>query len=247
MIDPANNPVAFVQDGGILAPGDPVTLTIDGNYTKVGGTLQIAIASSSDFDRLVVTSVANIGGTIQFDLIHGFVPHAGEVFNFLVVNQVTFNSTSLDFVITGLAPGFEFNVAFNSPGLGAERANGWRSDDSARAPAAGVVVMGVGIGADLASSAVARPTATKASIASASAESRRRQVVEQPLRAVVKHVQRAVADVAQVMDQFAGGGVPVQECGRGRLHHHGESRFRAQIERGLLRSGRTHRRERARE
>ncbi len=56
-----------VTNRGTVNPGNsPGTLTIDGDFTQTSpGTLQIEIASTSIFDRLVVSGTAALGGTLR--------------------------------------------------------------------------------------------------------------------------------------------------------------------------------------
>ncbi len=111
-------PANFVQTGGTLAPGDPVTLTIDGDYFMSGGVLDIKVAGVNDLDQLVVTGLAEFtGGTIQLDFINGFAPRANDVFDFLVADTLSFVSF-VDFVVKGLAPGFEFTFRPTNEGRG---------------------------------------------------------------------------------------------------------------------------------
>jgi hypothetical protein len=78
-----------------IDPGNPTTLTINGNYTQgPNGTLTIDLSGtgSGDFSVLAVTGNAILGGTVDFTAIGGFTPVAGDDFTFL-----TFGSESGDF------------------------------------------------------------------------------------------------------------------------------------------------------
>jgi T5SS/PEP-CTERM-associated repeat protein len=86
---------AQVHNLGLVAPGianAPVasntigTLNLDGNYTQLAmGTLQIELASTSSFDKLVVAGTAALDGTLQVELptFAGFAPSAGDSFDLL--------------------------------------------------------------------------------------------------------------------------------------------------------------------
>ncbi|MFL5781542.1 MAG: hypothetical protein ACJ760_09535 [Thermoleophilaceae bacterium] len=64
----------FANTGGTVDPGDGVgQLTVDGNYTQgSGGTLAVKIQGpnpASDFDLLVVTGTATLGGTLTANTV----------------------------------------------------------------------------------------------------------------------------------------------------------------------------------
>ncbi len=58
---------ANLVNNGLVAPGNsPGTLTIQGDFTQsASGTLQLEVASTSVFDRLLVSGQANLAGTLQ--------------------------------------------------------------------------------------------------------------------------------------------------------------------------------------
>ena len=101
--------------GGTLAPGlSPGELTIDGNLTvDIDSELIIEIAGTtpgSQYDVLNVLGDATINGEIIFRFIEGFGPSQGQTFDFLN-GTGTMDLINSDFLIEGLAPGFEFDVA----------------------------------------------------------------------------------------------------------------------------------------
>lgn len=103
-------------NGGTVAPGDPQTLTVNGDLRMNSGVLDFKIASASDYDKIVAGGgIYLLGGTIEFDFIGGYTPHAGDTFEFLQGDVQTLNN--LNFIYTGLASGFEFNTAFDTNGL----------------------------------------------------------------------------------------------------------------------------------
>jgi fibronectin-binding autotransporter adhesin len=73
-----------VINNGIVAPGNsPGTLTVSGNYTQsAAGTLQLEIASTSLFDRLVVGGTANLAGTLAVQDTGGGLAY-GQQYDFL--------------------------------------------------------------------------------------------------------------------------------------------------------------------
>ena len=69
-----------------VAPGtSPGTLQVVGNYTQhsILGQLYIDLASATDFDKLVVTGGASLGGLLRVQLFDGYVPQAGASFDIL--------------------------------------------------------------------------------------------------------------------------------------------------------------------
>ena len=76
----------LVNQGGKLAPGhSPGATTVSGNYTQNAGTLEIEIGGTSagQFDKLIVTGTATLGGALNLAVINGFVPQAGNSFDIL--------------------------------------------------------------------------------------------------------------------------------------------------------------------
>lgn len=105
------------QTGGVLAPGDPALMTINGNLQFIGGTLDIKVAGAGNLDQVLVTGLTSItGGTLELDFIDGFVPHTGDAFYFLLNNDLSalnFNNVTY----TGLQPGFQFDLASDGTGI----------------------------------------------------------------------------------------------------------------------------------
>ena len=74
-----------VTSGGTVAPGaSPGILTVNGSYTQTStGNLDIEVAKligavpGVDFDRLVVTGAATLGGTVTGTMLDGFAPATG--------------------------------------------------------------------------------------------------------------------------------------------------------------------------
>jgi hypothetical protein len=103
-----------VSNAGTVAPNDPQTMTINGNYTQLAtGNLVFALdgADSVDYDHLVVTGEISIqpGATLTLNFENGFAPTKGEIFN--LVDYGTLDSLNADFsnlTLTGLAPGFDY-------------------------------------------------------------------------------------------------------------------------------------------
>ncbi len=71
---------------GQINPGNsPGTLTVDGNlqFTSTSA-LNIQIAGQNDFDKLIITGQAILGGTLNLYAINGYLPNLGDQFDFLL-------------------------------------------------------------------------------------------------------------------------------------------------------------------
>lgn len=107
----------LTNNGGIFAPGNSPALTkITGNYDQNSGRLQIELggtAIGTQYDTLVVTGEAEITDRLEVQLINGFVPTAGRVFQ--IINAAggvdgTFSTTTLPALTAGLF----WNVMYGS-------------------------------------------------------------------------------------------------------------------------------------
>jgi autotransporter-associated beta strand protein len=99
----------LVNGGGIFSPGSsPALSTVSGLLAQLAGVIQIEIGGAlpgSQFDKVVVGGPLVLGGTLDVDLINGFVPSAGQIFKFLTTGSNiidTFDSTSLPALPGGL-------------------------------------------------------------------------------------------------------------------------------------------------
>jgi hypothetical protein len=102
-----------VTNYGTVAPGDPQTLSIGGNYTQeAGGNLQIDIEgagpSTYAYDMLLVTGTITLlpGSELTLDFLNGFDPIAGDTFDFLQAGGGLTGSFS-QVVAEGLANGLQ--------------------------------------------------------------------------------------------------------------------------------------------
>lgn len=96
--------------GGRVRPGfSPGTLHIDGDFTDVGGQIQIEIGpNGSDF--IDVAGDLSLDGTsIEFRFIDGFAPAAGFTYDFIDADG-SVDLAGLHFSFSGLQPGFSFDV-----------------------------------------------------------------------------------------------------------------------------------------
>ena len=64
----------------------PALLTINGNYTQTGGTLNAALASSTLFGQIHATGTAALAGTINVVPAQGFYP-SGSTYNIVLADQ----------------------------------------------------------------------------------------------------------------------------------------------------------------
>lgn len=104
---------AEVRNGGTVAPGvspsfnpnDALgTLQFIGDYTQAAaGTLQIQLASTASFDKLVVDGHTTLAGTLKLSLFGGFMPAVGDMFQVLTATDGITGTFSLDF--TSLSSG----------------------------------------------------------------------------------------------------------------------------------------------
>jgi uncharacterized repeat protein (TIGR01451 family) len=108
-------------NGGVLAPGIGSTtgrITIEGYYTQTAsGTLDVDLAGTtvgSEYDQLVITTSAapenSLSGTLDADLIDGFVPADGDFFD-----VIAFQHLNGDFTTKNLPSGP--NVTFTTQKL----------------------------------------------------------------------------------------------------------------------------------
>jgi len=115
----------LTQNGGILAAGASVgTTTITGDYTMANlsdTTVEIELvgAATGQFDQVVVTGTATLGGTLDVLLVNGYTPQAGDRRAILVAGRRAGRfehvnlpplSSSLAWDIEYLATGVELRV-----------------------------------------------------------------------------------------------------------------------------------------
>jgi hypothetical protein len=86
-------------NAGIISVGGPSalgTMHVTGNYTQTG-TLNIEMASSSNFDRLQITGLATLGGTLNVTKMGTFSPGPGSSFSIITFGSYTgaFNTVNL--------------------------------------------------------------------------------------------------------------------------------------------------------
>jgi hypothetical protein len=111
----------LTNEGGVLAPGDPMRsiptgiTQVTGNYTHADdATLQIEIGGlggGSGYDRLVVGSTLdlNLGGTLDISIVNGFTPQPGNAFDILEWGTLTgmFDTVNRPF----LGPSLDWDIS----------------------------------------------------------------------------------------------------------------------------------------
>lgn len=103
--------------GGTIRPGfSPGTLTIAGDYSDVGGHIEIEIGGPNSSDFIDVAGDLSLKGTsIEFKFIDGFAPAAGFSYDFLDADGSVLIGTDgadkVTYSFSGLQPGFLFDVS----------------------------------------------------------------------------------------------------------------------------------------
>ncbi|HTB15059.1 MAG TPA: PEP-CTERM sorting domain-containing protein [Bryobacteraceae bacterium] len=105
---------SLTVNGGTVKPGDsPGELTVNGSFTEpTTGNLMIQIASLASFDILNVEGQANLGGTVSFTALDGFVVAAGETFFFLDYSSLNGTFNTVDLTGLNLPPGLTAEVLY---------------------------------------------------------------------------------------------------------------------------------------
>jgi hypothetical protein len=98
---------------GYISPGlSPGTLIVDGEFVQSeAGVLELEIGGvlgGEEHDVLQINGTATISGQIVLSFIDGFAPAVGQSFELIQSPSLFVNA---DVKMTGLAPGFEFEVA----------------------------------------------------------------------------------------------------------------------------------------
>ena len=110
-----------INISGALKPGaSPGALNLIGNLNvDAGGMIEIEVAGLTPavaYDQLFVDGNTVINGKVVFSFMEGFAPVIGDSFEFLnATGDIDLSSTSFD--VTGLADGFEFEIAASATGF----------------------------------------------------------------------------------------------------------------------------------
>jgi len=100
----------LVDAGGTIAPGDPMTLEITGDYVQTDGFLDLLVDGSDPglYDHLDITGDLDLDGTVELDFGNGFAPSMGDIYDLISTGTTSdFNPT---FDIEGLEPGWQYRL-----------------------------------------------------------------------------------------------------------------------------------------
>lgn len=104
----------FVQNGGVLMPGDSPGLTsFTRDYTLNAGSIEFELAGmtrGTEFDALDLAGMAMLDGTMDINLLGGFMPTLGD--SFWLINAGSYSGTPLfDFSDAMLTSGLEWDTS----------------------------------------------------------------------------------------------------------------------------------------
>jgi len=107
---------ANLVNAGTVSPGEsPGIISIDGNYTQEdSGLLKIELGGTmagTGYDQLVISDSAILGGTLEVNLIPGFSPTAGQVFQ--IVTHEDGTSQFDDVILPTLLNGLTLEIAYS--------------------------------------------------------------------------------------------------------------------------------------
>ena len=110
-----------IQSRGIWEPGAPIgRLDVVGDLVQTGGTVRFEIAgtgAAEEWDRLGVGgSLALPAGSVRIDFVDGFLPEVGDEV-ILAYSPLVSLDTSAAPSYAGAAPGFQFEVVAEAPGV----------------------------------------------------------------------------------------------------------------------------------
>jgi fibronectin-binding autotransporter adhesin len=97
-----------VTTGSTLPDAGLQSLTVDGNLTMTGGTLELDLAGTNVYDVLNVNGVLTAAGTLSVSLSEGFVPLLGNTFDVLDFSSVSGSFASLN--LPALGPGLSWST-----------------------------------------------------------------------------------------------------------------------------------------
>ncbi len=108
---------ANVSSNAIITPADSSTktgvLTVTGTYTQNSkGTLDINLASATQFNQLDVTGTAHLGGTLSIGRLKGFVPPLNSTFEVFTCSSLTGTFATVNG--TSINSSEHFEVQYNS-------------------------------------------------------------------------------------------------------------------------------------
>jgi T5SS/PEP-CTERM-associated repeat protein len=113
---------SLLSSSGVTSPGSSVgTLEINGNLVQTAeGMIEIEIAGTTPgslHDVLRIAGNAELAGRLTVTFIDGFAPESGQVFTFLQADG-TLNGDFAETEVTGVAPGFQYELRRTADGRG---------------------------------------------------------------------------------------------------------------------------------
>jgi T5SS/PEP-CTERM-associated repeat protein len=106
-----NNGGNVFMNGSAMPGNSPGKLTIVGNYVQgETGVLEIEVGGlqpESQYDRLAVTGNIQLGGTLRLAFVDGFLPQAGDTFDFLNVSG-QLSGQFADVQLAGIMPNWQY-------------------------------------------------------------------------------------------------------------------------------------------
>ncbi|HSS66531.1 MAG TPA: hypothetical protein VLS27_19030, partial [Gammaproteobacteria bacterium] len=113
----ALNAGSVTLHGGTIAPGFSAgTLTMSGDFVMTSGRLDIELGGAERglSDLINISGMAELsGGLVEFALINGYVPGAGDAIAFLnALNGLSAEATSLSVAVSGVTTDFQFEVSY---------------------------------------------------------------------------------------------------------------------------------------
>ena len=108
----------LINQGGNYSPGaSPAASTITGNLVEAPGSkLTIELAGTNpgvNYDKLTITGTATLGGTLQANLLNGFIPANGHLFQILVANGGV-TGMFANAILPALSGGLQWRIIYGS-------------------------------------------------------------------------------------------------------------------------------------
>ncbi|WP_299614764.1 cadherin-like domain-containing protein [Pelagibius sp.] len=108
--------------GGTLINGNsPGTAAFGGDFVMSDGVLEVELGGTEAgaFDLYQIAGTADFtGGVIEFSMIEGYDPLAGDSFIFLTAGALTLDEDALSFVVRGVDQAFDFALDLGADSLG---------------------------------------------------------------------------------------------------------------------------------
>ena len=99
--------------GGVIIGNSPGTVTFGGDLSVSAGFLEVEFAGTDtgDFDLYQVTGEAALtGGALEFVILDGYVPQAGDSMVFLTAGELALDADAVSLVVRGVDRSFDFEL-----------------------------------------------------------------------------------------------------------------------------------------